>query len=815
MCRLPAMGFLTPRTTGLSLAAVNSLSPKQNVKKHVLLNWVWLRLNYRTQNRKFSTDRRAWSVPACLALVCAQFLWAGEPAPSPAGIFTDNMVLQRDVPVPVWGTAPPGEKIVLNFAGQTKTAVAGQNGQWKIMLEPLKLSSVPAEMTIKGTSSITLTNILVGDVWVCSGQSNMAWPVADMNKIDPSDGRTGVLNGEEEIAQADYPLMRLNGFGANYGHIDSGEWKVCSPQSLRGFSVEGHFGFSAVGYFFGEKLHRELKVPIGLINRSSGGTPIEAWIPLEAMKQDPYCRSMMEQARNPEILGQINQWRAELAKWLKEWQDWGKTSAQGKNPEALRPSPLKNDTVKNYEFYTDVPGTWYDVGIAPVIPYAVKGFIWYQGESNAQTVSAGLGYQKLLTLLIASWREKWQQGPLPFYWVQLPLYQGGGCGTAWQVVRESMLKTLQVANTGMAVTVDLGERDSLHPKNKRSVGERLARLALANAYGEKIVCSGPFYRGYQIKGNKVTVDFDHAARGLKSSDGTSLKCFEIAGSDRAFIPAHAEIVGNQVEVSSERVLEPVAVRFCFKETETPNLANSEGLPASPFRTDTWELESATAGLDQGNSALIPVPQLEAWWTRRHEEKLAAVRRGGIDLLFIGDSITQNWEAGGKAVWDEYYGNRNALNLGYGGDRTEIVLWRFAHGEIDGIGPKLAVVMIGSNNWGNSPEEIAAGVDAVVKTLRKKLPGTKVLLLAILPRGDLKPELRERHVKANALIAGAMHDDAVHFLNMNSLFLDTNGMASKLLLPDGGHPNEKGYRVWAEAIEPTVAELLGDAVRRKQ
>jgi len=693
----------------------------------------------------------------------------------------------------------------LNFAGQTKTAVADQDGKWKIVLEPLKPSSVPSQMTIKGNNSVTLKNILVGDVWVCSGQSNMAWPVADMSKIDPSDGRTGVLNGAEEIAHADYPLIRLNGFGANDGRIDSGEWKVCSPQTLR--------GFSAVGYFFGQKLHGELKVPIGLINRSSGGTPIQSWIPLEAMKKDPYCRSMMEQARNPEVLGQINQWRAELAKWLKEWQDWGKASAQGKNPEALRPTPLKNDTVKNFEFYTDVPGTWYDVGIAPVIPYAVKGFIWYQGESNAQTVSSGLGYHKLLTLLINSWREKWQQGPLPFYWVQLPLYQAGDCGPAWHVVRESMLETLQVTNTGMAVTVDLDERDNLHPKNKRPVGERLALLAQANAYGKKIVCSGPLYRGYQVKGNKVNVVFDHAARGLKSSDGARLKCFEIAGGDREFLPALAEIEGNQVEVSSERVLEPAAVRFCFKETEIPNLANSEGLPANPFRTDTWELESAT-GRAQGNSPLVPVPQLEAWWTQRHEEKLAVVRRGGIDLLFIGDSITQGWETAGKAVWEEYYGDRNAANIGYGGDRTEIVLWRFAHGEIDGIDPKLAVVMIGSNNWGNSAEEIAAGVDAVVGTLRKKLPRTKVLLLAILPRGDLKPELRQRHVKANALIAGAIHDDAIHFLNMNSLFLDTDGTASKLLMPDGGHPNEKGYRLWAEAIEPTVAELLGDAVRHK-
>jgi len=508
------------------------------------------------------------------------------------------MVLQRDVPVPVWGTAQPGEPIELNFAGQTKTAATGQDGKWQIVLEPLKTGSDPAEMTIRGKSAVTLKNILVGEVWVCSGQSNMAWPVADMSKIDPLDGRTGVLNAEEEIAQADYPLIRLNGFGANIGRIDSGGWKVCSPQTLRGFS--GGVAFSAVGYFFGQKLYRELKVPIGLINRSSGGTPIECWIPRDAMERDPYCRSMMEQAMNPEVLGQVRQWREDTGKWGEEYHVWNKARAEGRNPEPLRPCPPKNDTLKNFDCYVDIPGSWYNEGIAPVVPYAVKGFIWYQGESNAQTILSGQSYRKLLPLLIDSWRDKWQQGPLQFYWVQLPLYQTGGLGPAWHVVRESMLETLQVPNTGMAVTVDLGERDNLHPKNKRPVGERLAGLALANAYGKQIVCSGPLYKGYQINGNEVTVYFDPAAGGLKSSDGAPLKCFEIAGGDRQFSPAHAEIAGSQVVVSSERVLEPVAVRFCFKETDTPNLANSEGLPASPFRTDRWELSELLGDAERRN-----------------------------------------------------------------------------------------------------------------------------------------------------------------------------------------------------------------------
>lgn len=503
-----------------------------------------------------------WTVPVALLTVASARaeVAVGE-------IFSDNMVLQRDVPVLLWGTAQPGENIALTFAGQTKTGIADAGGRWELELDPLKPNSVPAAMTIKGEHSVTLKNILVGDVWVCSGQSNMAYPMADMG-----DWRTGVLNPEEEIAGADYPLIRLNG-------IENRQWEVCTPQAVR--------AFSAVGYFFGQKLHSELNIPIGLIGRAIGGTPIEHWIPREEMLHNSYCLPLMERAKDPAILGQIRQWQEDIGHWHEEWQAWKIAREQGQNPKPTRPAPQMSDQVQRHIFYLN-PGTLYEREIDPLTSCPVRGVIWYQGEGNAKSTFTAYGYRNLLPLLITSWRRKWQQDRLPFYWVQLPIYRPG---VAWHVIRESMLESMQLPNTGMAVTIDLDERDNLHPENKKPVGERLALWALADTYGKSVVCSGPLYRDCVIEGDKVSVGFDHAAQGLKSRDGGPLRCFQIAGGDRKFVPARAEIDGARVLVSSEKVTERHAVRFCFGDDEIPNLVNSAGLPASPFRTDRWEIDA--------------------------------------------------------------------------------------------------------------------------------------------------------------------------------------------------------------------------------
>lgn len=440
-----------------------------------------------------------------------------------------NMVLQRDLPIHIWGWADPGEKITITFNGKDYRATADAEGNWETTLKKMKAGG-PYEMVLAGNNRITLENILIGDVWVCSGQSNMQWTVKQ------------AANPEEEIKNADYPEIRLftvkRTTAAQPVEDVSGQWAVCSPESVA--------EFSAVGYYFGRELNQTQRIPIGLISSNWGGTVVETWTSLEGLQGE-------------ETFG----------------------------PRAAVVKDLHPDSIGHPNSH---PTLLYNGMIHPLINFAIKGAIWYQGESNA---SRAYQYRDLFPRLITDWRRKWDQGDFPFLFVQLanfkkPLDQPAP--SDWAELREAQDMTLRLKNTGMASAIDIGEAGDIHPKNKQEVGRRLALAARKLSYGDKVVASGPRYRSMQIKGNEIHIRFTDVGGGLKTKDGSkSLGEFQIAGKDRRFYWANAEIVDKQtVKVVAPEVSEPVAVRFAWQDNPAAlNLYNAADLPANPFRTDNW------------------------------------------------------------------------------------------------------------------------------------------------------------------------------------------------------------------------------------
>ncbi len=467
----------------------------------------------------------------CLALLltavvslASSSLWAAIKLPSVIG---NSMVLQRDRAAPIWGWDDPGTKVTVTLGDAKATAEADADGKWIVELPAMKAGG-PLTMTIEGTDKVTVEDILVGEVWLCSGQSNMEWPVSASN------------NPKEEIAGANHPRIRHIKIphvpaDSPQDNVASSGWQVCGPKTVA--------GFTAVGYYFGRHLEQELDVPIGLLGSNWGGTRIEPWTPPVGFQQVPALKNIADN---------------------------------------LDKFPSKNAAGKiNHQ----TPLALYSGMISPLVPYAIRGAIWYQGESNN---GEGMLYHEKMKALIAGWRAIWDDPEMPFYFVQLAPYRYGGEPTRLAGIWEAQLKTLCVPNTGMAVTVDIGNVRDIHPRNKQDVGKRLALWALAKDYGKSdVVFSGPLYKSMNVDGNKICISFDHVAGGLVSRDGESLSHFTIAGEENNFVDAKAEINGDKVVVSAEAVAKPVAVRFGWHQEAEPNLSNKEGLPASPFRTDEW------------------------------------------------------------------------------------------------------------------------------------------------------------------------------------------------------------------------------------
>jgi sialate O-acetylesterase len=616
-------------------------------------------------------------------------------------LIRDSMILQRDATINIWGWASANEKLVIRFNGKTYKTKANANGQWKVPLPPTKAGG-PYSMDITASNKITLHDILFGDVWFCSGQSNM---VHQMNIHD--------VTYAQDIATANYPQIRqywiptLTSLSGPQPDLPTGYWKPAVGESVR--------PFSAVAYFFAKKIHEKYKVPVGIINASVGGTPIEAWTSEEGLKDFTALTTTIQRNKDTTYLNSFNRRPASAGtrpappmdagmaaapKWFDPayapkgwhtinipgyWEDQGIKDLNGVvwyRREIILPAAMADKAAKvflgrivdadelyingkqvgstSYQYpqrrYTvpanllkagknifvvrvtntngkggfvpdkpycifsgtdtvDLKGYWqYKVGVAfkpfagsgvggginaqnqpaalynamvaPEINYTIKGFYWYQGEANSGQPKQ---YEKLLPALIEDWRAKWGQGPLPFLYVQLPGFMDYNylpSESNWAMLRESQLNTLSVPNTAMAVAIDLGEWNDIHPDNKKDVGERVALAAIKLAYKEDIVYSGPLYESSAIAGNKISISFKHTGGGLTTKDGEAPAEFAIAGADKKFVWASAKIEGNQIIVWSDEISEPRYVRYAWADNPVnPNLINKEGLPASPFRTD--------------------------------------------------------------------------------------------------------------------------------------------------------------------------------------------------------------------------------------
>jgi sialate O-acetylesterase len=464
-------------------------------------------------------------------------------------LFSDGMVLQSDFACPVWGTVEPGEEISVSIAGQKKTAKAGADGKWSLKLDPLKTGG-PHELIVGGRNTITVRDVLVGEVWICSGQSNMEWTVNNSN------------NAVEEKASANYPKLRhflvpKRQEAAPVADV-VGSWKLCSPDTVG--------GFTAVGYFFGRELHQKLSVPIGLIHTSWGGTAAEVWTSKRVLDATDLLKPMVESyAKRSET------YEKQFAAYKEAAE---KAKAEGKPaPKAPGGKPM-------------MPSCLYNGMIANILPYGIKGAVWYQGESNA---SRAKEYQTLFPAMIKNWREDWGQGDFPFGFVQLANYlprKEQPADSAWAELREAQTLTLSLPKTGMAVIIDIGDAKDIHPRNKQDVGRRLALWAQSQVYGKDIVYSGPIYESMKVEDGKVRLVFKHVGGGLEAK-GEKLTGFSVAGEDRTFHWADAKVDGKTVVVSSEKVAKPVAVRYAWADNPECNLYNKEGIPASPFRTDDW------------------------------------------------------------------------------------------------------------------------------------------------------------------------------------------------------------------------------------
>ena len=617
-------------------------------------------------------------------------------------LISDSMILQRDQQVNIWGWASAGEKVVVKFNGKQYKTKADATGNWKIQLPPTKAGG-PYNMEISGKNKITLQNILFGDVWFCSGQSNM---VHQMNIHD--------ITYAEEIKTANYPGIRqflvpvANSLEGPKSNLANGSWKPAVGEDIR--------PFSAVAYFFAKKIYERYHIPIGIINASVGGTPIEAWTSEEGLKEFPALQTTIQKNKDTAYINELSRRAfstttnrpqqitdkglAETPKWFETnynpkgwhtinipgyWEDQGikdlngvvwyrreidiPASMTGKpakvflgrivdadilyingkqvgNTTYMYPQrrynvpadllkPGKNMFVvkvtnnsgkggfvpdKPYCIFAgtdtiDLKGTWqYKVGevftprggqgfgggiaaqnqpsalynamVAPAITYTIKGFLWYQGESNTGRAAE---YARLQPAQITDWRNKWQQGDIPFLFVQLPNFMDANyipSESQWAELREAQLRSLSVPNTGMVVAIDLGEWNDIHPDNKKDVGERLATAALKISYGENIIHSGPLFKSSEKQGNKIIIRFEHTGSGLVTNDGEDPAEFAIAGADKKFVWAKAKIEGNTIIVWNEEIKDPVYVRYAWADNPVnPNLYNKEGLPASPFRTN--------------------------------------------------------------------------------------------------------------------------------------------------------------------------------------------------------------------------------------
>ena len=507
-------------------------------------------------------------------LVAALFVAAmGRPASADVSLnnmFGDHMVLQQGIKNKVWGKADPGEAVTVTLGGQSQSATAGADGSWHLFLDPVMEYGGPHTLTVKGKNTVTFNDVLIGEVWVCSGQSNMQWSVNQANDADV------------EKAAAKFPNIRFVSVpqvGTQEPQWNfEGKWHACSPETVG--------EFSAVGYFFGRQLYQTLGVPVGLIDNAWGGSAAEAWVKRDKIAGHPTLKAIHERWLTVEQ--NIDAAKADFEKKLAGWKDAAaKAKAEGK------PAPRQPTSPEGQLRGNSRPGNIHSGVLTPSIGYGIKGAIWYQGESNA---SRAFQYRELFPFMIKTWREEWGLGDFPFYWVQLADFRQEKTEPGesdWAELREAQTMTMKaLPNTGEAVIIDIGEGKDIHPKNKQDVAKRLARWALVETYKvPNIACRSPLYKGMEKQGGTIVLSFDNvgtAAAGWRPFDQPEPIGFTIAGDDRKFVAAKARILPDgRIEVSSDAVADPVAVRYAWADNPVCNMYSSAGLPLTPFRTDDF------------------------------------------------------------------------------------------------------------------------------------------------------------------------------------------------------------------------------------
>lgn len=518
------------------------------------LNWKWL-----------------CPVLACVWAISIQTEVARAEVKTPA-IFGSHMVLQQGQKNRVWGWADQGEAVTVTIGNQKHTAQPGADGRWQVELDPLSLGD-PLVLTIQGKNKLTYDDVLVGEVWVCSGQSNMGWPVRLSN------------NPDLEARTAKFPKLRLitvPNKGIQEPQTDfQGQWTACTPETV--------LNFSGVGYFFGRELHQTLDVPVGLINNAWGGSACEAWINKDLLAKDDLYKPLLERWAAEEQ--NLPKAKEEFAAKLVEWEQAVKKAKEENKPAPRRPANPEERMTGNAR-----PANIYNGSLKPIIGYGIRGAVWYQGESNA---GRAYQYREMFPLMIKNWRDDWKQGDFPFYWAQLADYMAEKQQpeeSAWAELREAQTMTMsKLPNTGEAVIIDVGEGKDIHPRNKQDVGKRLSRWALAEVYKLPIAYRSPLYKSMEKQGNKIIITLEHGGQELRTFDTVEPRGFAIAGDDKKFVWAEAKITGrNTIEVSSPNVTAPVAVRYGWADNPVCNVYSFEGLPLTPFRTDDWPGVTANA-----------------------------------------------------------------------------------------------------------------------------------------------------------------------------------------------------------------------------
>ncbi len=484
-------------------------------------------------------------------------------------VIGDHMVLQQKQSNPIWGWDTPGTKVSVTFSGKTYDAVAGKDGRWEVKLDPQHANSTPQKMSVKGSTAKEIQDILIGEVWMCSGQSNMGFTVA------------GDWKGDLEALASKHPNLRLFALPM----VGTQELKTDIDAKWESSNADTAKPFTAVGFFFGRYLHEVLGVPVGLIDNAWGGSSAEAWVRRTTLESDPRFKDLMTRWQDTEKNYNFDKVKADFEAQMAEWKEKAAAAkAAGKQPPNQPRAPQNQMTGQHR------PGNIFAGMMHPTLGYGIKGVIWYQGESNA---GRAWEYRELFPFMISQWRKEWKQGDFPFYWVQLADFMAEKPepgDSAWAELREAQTLTQKLPNTGQAVIIDLGEANDIHPKNKYDVAARLVRWALAKDYGIKIAYRSPELKSYEVVGGKIVLTLDCFGSGLRTLDVAELKGFAISGEDKKWVPAQAKIVGNdKIEVWSAQVPAPKAARYAWADNPVVNVLSRDGLPVTPFRTDDYEM----------------------------------------------------------------------------------------------------------------------------------------------------------------------------------------------------------------------------------